>query len=50
MPVKITVSQIREALYRADSAAREAGDGTPSTSMLGQWFHEVLGQLGAARN
>ncbi|MDB5386809.1 MAG: hypothetical protein JWM11_2455, partial [Planctomycetaceae bacterium] len=45
MPVKITVSQVRDALYWADLGGREQGTGTPTTSVLGQWFHEVLGQL-----
>lgn len=49
MPVKITVSQVRDALYVGELAGNATGavtgTGTASTSLLGQWFHEVLGQL-----
>src|SRR6185312_8425091 len=45
MPVTITASQVRAALYHADSATRARGDGSPSTAVLGKWFHEGLGIL-----
>lgn len=43
MPVTLSVSQVRNALYVADGAAR--GDGSPSTNTLGTWFHEGLSLL-----
>jgi energy-coupling factor transporter ATP-binding protein EcfA2 len=44
MPVTVTVSQIREALYRADrTAGREPVIAT--TGLLGRWFHEALSYL-----
>jgi len=45
MPVTITVSQVRQALYLAGGTQSAAGDGTPSTALLGKWFHEGLGKL-----
>lgn len=48
MPVKITVSQVRDALYLAEGISATGGKhnvGAASTSALGQWFHEVLGEL-----
>ena len=44
MPVTVTVSQIREALYRADrTAGREPA--TATTGLLGRLFHEALSYL-----
>ena len=45
MPVTITVSEVREALYRAAGGPSAAGGGIPSTAQLGRWFHECIGQL-----
>ena len=45
MTVTITVSEVRQALYRAAGGVAAAGRGTPSTAKLGQWFHECIGQL-----
>jgi hypothetical protein len=45
MPVTITVSQVREALYRADRGATAGEAGGTSTALLGQWFHQCLGEL-----
>lgn len=45
MPVTITVSQVREELYRAAGAQSGRGDGSPSIAILGQWFHEAVGWL-----
>lgn len=45
MPVTITVSEVREALYRAAGSRRAKGDGAPSIAVLGQWFHEAVGWL-----
>jgi DNA segregation ATPase FtsK/SpoIIIE, S-DNA-T family len=45
MPVTITVSQIRDALYRADSGTTAGEEGGATTALLGQWFHECLGFL-----
>ena len=45
MPVTITVSDVRTALYQAAGGASAAGDGAPSTALLGQWFHEALERL-----
>jgi S-DNA-T family DNA segregation ATPase FtsK/SpoIIIE len=48
MPVKITVSQVRDALYLAEGISANGSEhtvGAASTSALGQWFHEVLGEL-----
>lgn len=44
MPVTVTVSQIREALYRAN---RTAGNepATATNGLLGRWFHEALSYL-----
>jgi hypothetical protein len=48
MPVTLTVSEVRDALYRGEVAdfrragvGRPAG-GDPTTAMLGQWFHAGL--------
>lgn len=44
MPVTLTVSQVRDALYVGErSTLAEAG--TPTTAVLGQWFHEGLTRL-----
>ncbi|MGE5193220.1 MAG: DNA translocase FtsK [Deltaproteobacteria bacterium] len=45
MPVTISVSQVRRALYQAAGAAGAHGDGSPSTPVLGKWFHEGVGLL-----
>jgi len=45
MPVTITVSEVRDALYRATGAQNARGDGAPSLAVLGQWFHEAIGWL-----
>lgn len=45
MPVTITVSQVRQALYRAGGIGSDHGDGSPSNPVLGKWFHEGLGFL-----
>lgn len=45
MPVTLSVSQVREALYRADGMTDARGDGAASTAVLGRWFHEALGLL-----
>ncbi|MDB5340832.1 MAG: Cell division protein FtsK [Planctomycetaceae bacterium] len=45
MPVTLTVSQIRDALYRADGMTDARGEGAASTAILGTWFHEGLGWL-----
>jgi len=42
MPVSISVTQIRRALYHADQAT---GTGSPSLALLGTWFHEALHAL-----
>jgi hypothetical protein len=42
MPVTITVSQVREALYRADGGAIAGTTTGNSTALLGQWFHQCL--------
>ena len=45
MPVTITVSEVRTALYRAAGSQSARGDGAPSLAVLGQWFHEAVGWL-----
>lgn len=45
MPVTISVSEVRDALYRADGMSQGAGQGTPSAAILGTWFHEGLSFL-----
>lgn len=45
MPVTVTVSQVRDALFRAAGALEARGDGAPSLAVLGQWFHEGIGWL-----
>ncbi|HEY2249409.1 MAG TPA: DNA translocase FtsK, partial [Planctomycetaceae bacterium] len=45
MPVTITVSQVRQELYRAAGQRNAHGTGAPSTTVLGQWFHEGLALL-----
>ncbi len=45
MPVTLTVSQVRDALYRADGMTDARGAGAASTAILGTWFHEGLGWL-----
>ncbi len=42
MPVTITVSEVRQALYQAAGAQSACGDGAPSLAVLGQWFHEAV--------
>jgi hypothetical protein len=46
MPVALQVRQVRDALYEA--AGRPAGEGEPSTALLGRLFHEVFAELAAA--
>jgi len=41
MPVTLTVSQVRDALYMGDRAAASA-EGKPTTAMLGRWFHDGM--------
>ena len=43
MPVTITVSEVRTALYQAARGVN--GGGARSTALLGQWFHETIGVL-----
>lgn len=50
MPVTITVSEVREALYFAAGAQSDSGDGAPSVAVLGQWFHDAIGWLIADRD
>jgi S-DNA-T family DNA segregation ATPase FtsK/SpoIIIE len=45
MPVTITVSEVRRALYLAAGAQSAGGDGSPSVGVLGQWFHDAIGWL-----
>ena len=45
MPVTLTVSQVRDALYRADGMTEARGGGAASTAILGMWFHEGLAWL-----
>lgn len=45
MPVTISVSEVRNALYLQDDPAHRCGEGAASNSVLGQWFHEGLGLL-----
>lgn len=42
MPVTLTVSDVRQALYFAAGAQNAAGSGSPSLAVLGQWFHEAV--------
>lgn len=42
MSVTLTVSQVRDALYRADGMTDARGSGAASTAVLGTWFHEGL--------
>lgn len=42
MPVTITVSEVRDALYLAAGAQSARGDGAPSVKILGRWFHEAV--------
>lgn len=49
MPVTISVSEVRQALYLAAGAQDAAGPGAPSIAVLGQWFHDGLGWLVDAR-
>lgn len=48
MPVTINVSQVCDALYFADSPEAVRGPGAPSTTILGQWFHEGIRRLVSA--
>ena len=50
MPVTITVSEVREALYHAAGAQNARGDGAPSQAILGRWFHEAVGWLVSDRH
>lgn len=43
MPVALQVRQVRDAIYEA--AGRPAGEGEPSTALLGRLFHEVFAEL-----
>src|SRR5947209_18352594 len=43
MPVALQVRQVRDAIYEA--AGRAAGEGEPSTALLGRLFHEVFAEL-----
>lgn len=45
MPVTLPVSQVRAALYQAVGGRDGTGTGSPSTAVLGQWFHQVLEYL-----
>ncbi len=45
MPVMLSVSQVRQALFQALGCAENVGDGAASTSVLGQWFHETMQRL-----
>ena len=42
MPVSLTVSAVRDALYLAAGGPGSGGTGSPSTALLGSWFHEGL--------
>ncbi len=42
-PVRVSVSEIRREIYRASGFA--AGDGAPSTEMLGTLFHKIFQSL-----
>lgn len=42
MSVTIPVSMVRQALYRVAEGADFSGEGTPSTALLGRWFHEGM--------
>ncbi|WP_459556686.1 DNA translocase FtsK [Lacunimicrobium album] len=44
MPVTLTVSQVRDALYQGERAEAST-DGATTTAMLGRWFHEGLNFL-----
>jgi hypothetical protein len=48
MPVGLQVRQVRDAIYEA--AGRPAGEGEPSTALLGRLFHEVFAELVDARS
>ena len=41
MPVTLTVSQVRDALYMGDRVSNSAG-AKPTTAMLGRWFHDGM--------
>jgi len=43
MPVTLSVSQVRQALYHVSGAS--GGGGAPSTAVLGKWFHECMARL-----
>ncbi len=45
MPVMLSVSQVRQALFQALGSTESAGSGAASTAVLGQWFHETLHRL-----
>ncbi|MBS0201308.1 MAG: DNA translocase FtsK [Planctomycetes bacterium] len=45
MPVTITVSEVRDALYRAAGSQSARGTGAPSLAVLGQWFHDAVGWM-----
>ncbi len=50
MSVSITVSEVRDAIYRAAGGASAVGGGAVSTALLGRWFHESLSQLVAVNS
>ena len=39
-PIRLSVSQVRREIYKASGFA--AGDGEPSTNLLGTIFHQVF--------
>ena len=45
MSVTITVSDVRDAIYRSAGGASTAGIGAASTALLGRWFHESMSRL-----
>lgn len=45
MTVTLSVSQVRQALFREAGGWNAAGTGAPSTAVLGSWFHEGLNFL-----
>ncbi len=45
MPAVLTVTQIRDHLYRAAGGPKSAGAGRPSAALLGRLFHELFARL-----
>lgn len=45
MPISLQVSEVRAAIYRAAGGPQSAGNGTPSTALLGRLFHEIFAEL-----